>query len=179
MKKFILLLLLTGLWMSCQNDPSKKINKDNLQKAQQELNDQNKFPVMTFDTEEIDFGNHNEGEILDTVFRFKNTGNATLIISKVRSSCGCTVPEWPKNPIKPGDSGIIKVVFNTNHKTGRQTKTITIHSNEKNLTHILRIKAQIKPKDGAQKPASKLPSKAKRLPPLLPKEKPGKKGERI
>ncbi len=179
MKKIVLLLLITALWTACQNDPSKKINKDNLQKAQQELNQQTKFPVMTFNTEEIDFGNHNEGEILDTVFHFKNTGNATLIISKVRSSCGCTVPQWPKNPIKPGDSGIIKVVFNTNHKRGRQVKTITIHSNEKSLTHTIRIKAQIKPKDGKETPVRKLPSKAKLLPPLHPKEKPGAKGERI
>lgn len=146
MKKtgLLLVLMLLGL-MACQNDPSKKIKEENLKEAQKELAAQNKFPVMTFETEEIDFGPHKEGEILDTVFRFKNTGNATLVISKVRSSCGCTVPQWPKEPIKPGESGEIKVRFDTHHKKGRQIKTITIHSNEKNLTHTLKIKAQIEP----------------------------------
>jgi hypothetical protein len=100
---------------------------------------------MKFDTEVIDFGTHKEGEILDTVFHFKNVGNATLIISKVRSSCGCTVPQWPHHPIKPGESGEIKVRFDTHHKKGRQIKTVTIHSNEKNLTHMLKIKAHIEP----------------------------------
>ncbi|NPA45684.1 MAG: DUF1573 domain-containing protein [Chlorobi bacterium] len=165
MKKFLLFALALSLTFACNNDPSKKIKKENLKQAQQELAKQNKFPVMSFDYEEVDFGHHKEGEILDTVFRFKNTGNATLIISKVRTSCGCTTPYWPRNPIKPGDSGVIKVSFNTNHKTGHQVKTITIHANEKKPTHVLRIKAEVEPKPRKNNASNNKQSNAK-VPPI-------------
>ncbi len=146
MKKILLLFILTGVIFACSDNPSSKVKKENLEKAKEQMAKMNKFPVMHFDYTEVDFGNHNEGEILDTVFVFTNTGEAPLIISKVKSSCGCTVPEWPKEPIKPGEKGRIVVKFNTNHKTGNQVKTITIHSNEKQLTRTLKIKARVKPK---------------------------------
>ncbi len=146
MKKIVLLLFsLILILAGCNNDPSKKINKDNLKKAQQEMAQMNKFPKMSFNTEQIDFGRHKEGAILDTVFVFTNTGDAPLIISNVRSSCGCTIPQWPKHPIQPGETGKIKVRFNSHHKKGHNIKTITIYDNEKSLTHTLKIIADIDP----------------------------------
>jgi len=139
----MILLALTG----CNNDnPASKIKDENLEKTRKKMADLNKFPVMKFDTKEVDFGTHNEGDILDTVFKFTNIGDIPLIITNVKTSCGCTTPYWPKKPIKPGESEMIKVKFNTSHKPGKQTKTITIHANTKNLTEVVKIKAYVNPK---------------------------------
>jgi len=149
MKKVVLFFgMLLVLLSACNNDnPASKIKDENLKKAQEKRAEMNKFPVMEFETKLIDFGKHKEGDILDTVFKFKNTGETALVITNVKTSCGCTTPYWPKKPIKPGESDVIKVSFNTNHKPGKQTKTITIHSNTKNLTEVITIKAYVEPKD--------------------------------
>jgi len=152
MKKTVFVLSLLTLWLTgCNNDnPADKIKEENVQKAQQKREDFDKFPVMEFETREIDFGTHHEGDILDTVFKFKNTGEVPLVITNVKTSCGCTTPYWPKKPIQPGQPGEseqIKVRFNTAHKPGKQTKTITIHANTKNLTEVVKIKSYNIPKD--------------------------------
>ncbi len=148
MKKSVLLILFALIALTaCNNDnPASKIKDENLKEAQKKRAEMNKFPEMKFDVREIDFGTHNEGEILDTVFKFTNTGEVPLVITNVKTSCGCTTPYWPKKPIQPGASDVIKVKFNTNHKPGKQTKTITIHANTKNLTEQIRIKAYNIPK---------------------------------
>lgn len=152
MKKAVfLLLIITGIF-ACNNDnPSSKIKEENLEKTKQKMEDLNKFPEMKFETREIDFGTHDEGEVLDTVFKFTNTGEIPLIITNVKTSCGCTTPYWPKKPIQPGESEQIKVRFNTAHKPGKQTKTITIHANTKNLTEVVKIKAYVNPKSKKEK----------------------------
>lgn len=87
-------------------------------------------------------------------FEFTNTGNEPLILSKPRSSCGCTVPQWPKEPILPGETNKIKVTYNT-HKAGPFNKTVTIYSNAKNKsTVLLRIKGKVE-----KKPEEALPAK--------------------
>ena len=148
MKKIVLLLAASVLmFTACNNDnPASRIKDENLKKAQQKMADANKFPKMDFETTEVDFGTHNEGDILDTIFKFTNTGKAPLVITNVKTSCGCTTPYWPKKPIQPGESENIKVRFNTNHKPGKQTKTITVHCNTKNLTEQIKIKAYNIPK---------------------------------
>lgn len=73
-------------------------------------------------------------------FKFTNTGNEPLILSKPRSSCGCTVPSWPKEPILPGETNTIKVTYNT-HKSGAFNKSVTVYSNSK--TVVLRIKGKV------------------------------------
>ena len=153
MKKLVFLILLASIVLTaCNNDnPASKIKDENLKKTQQKLSEMNKFPKMDFEIREVDFGTHNEGDILDTIFKFTNTGEVPLVISNVKTSCGCTTPYWPKNPIKPGETEKIKVKFNTNHKTGNQVKTITIHANTKNLTEQIKIKAYINPKSKKDK----------------------------
>ncbi len=85
-------------------------------------------------------------------FEFTNTGNEPLILSKPRSSCGCTVPTWPKEPILPGETSKIKVTYNT-RKAGNFNKTVTVYSNAKNKsTVLLRIKGKV-----VQKPEEALP----------------------
>jgi hypothetical protein len=110
-----------------------------------------KYPVMTFDEKEFDFGDINQGDKVSHVFEFTNTGDADLVITDARASCGCTVPEYPKDtPIKPGESGKIKVTFNSAGKSGETMKSITISSNIAGRTELLNIKTTIKvPTKGA------------------------------
>ncbi|RMD70369.1 MAG: DUF1573 domain-containing protein [Bacteroidetes bacterium] len=84
---------------------------------------------IEFEEEIYDFGEVNEGDVVTHVFRFRNTGRQPLIISDARSTCGCTVPEWPKEPIPPGGEGEIVVRFNTAGKKNHQSKPVTITAN--------------------------------------------------
>ncbi|HMQ45857.1 MAG TPA: DUF1573 domain-containing protein [Saprospiraceae bacterium] len=84
---------------------------------------------MSFEESEYDFGEVDEGAVVNHTFKFVNSGKVPLIISAARSTCGCTVPEWPKDPIPPGESGEIKVKFDSTNKANAQTKPITITAN--------------------------------------------------
>ena len=84
-----------------------------------------------FDVEEYNFGTVKQGESVTYDFNFSNVGKDPLIISEAHGSCGCTVPVWPKEPIKKGDKSQIKVTFNSTGKMGMQDKTVTITSNAK------------------------------------------------
>ncbi len=84
---------------------------------------------MTFVQNEFKFGEVPEGEVVEHAFEFTNTGNLPLLITKARSTCGCTVPSYPEEPILPGDKGVINVSFDTKNKYGRQRKPVTITAN--------------------------------------------------
>lgn len=76
-----------------------------------------------------DFGKTTEGEIVQYSYRFKNTGDKPLVVSDVKASCGCTVPEKPEKPIMPGETGFILVKFNSENKPGEIHKTVTVTAN--------------------------------------------------
>lgn len=124
----------------------------------QDPNDPN-APEITFENETIDYGTINHGADGVREFKFKNTGKSPLIISSATGSCGCTTPEWPKEPIAPGSSGIIKVKYDT-QRTGNFQKTVTLTSNAKTSRKTLTIKGNVKaPEDaGTVKPATAAPS---------------------
>ena len=103
-----------------------------------------KYPVMTFDKTEHDFGIIEKESKVGYTFDFKNTGEADLIITNAIGSCGCTIPEYPKEAIKPGESGRMKVSFNASGKHGQQQKTVTITTNTSQGSELLHIKAAIK-----------------------------------
>jgi hypothetical protein len=105
-----------------------------------------KYPVMTFSSNEHDFGSIQADSKVNYSFTFKNTGQADLIISRAFGSCGCTIPEYPKDPIKPGESGKIDVSFNSANKHGNQQKSVTIYTNTKAGAESLYISASIKEK---------------------------------
>lgn len=84
---------------------------------------------ITFQDTIFDFGQVEEGTVVEYAFLFKNTGKGPLLISRARSTCGCTVPEWPENPIPPGGTGEITARFDTEGKVGMQLKPITISAN--------------------------------------------------
>jgi len=101
------------------------------------------LPDIKLEEEEHDFGRITQGEKVSFAFKFRNTGGANLIITSAAGSCGCTVPEWPKEPILPGKEGKINVIFNSEGKSGRQEKTITIVTNCEPSTKVVRIKTEI------------------------------------
>ena len=84
---------------------------------------------LSFDALTYDFGTVREGAVIEHRFRFTNTGNVPLLISNARSTCGCTVPDWPREPIAPGAQGEIPVRFDTKNKTAGQRKPIMITAN--------------------------------------------------
>jgi len=106
------------------------------------VNAQDKVAKIDFKSDTIDYGTIEKGSNGVRVFEFKNTGNAPLIISKVSSSCGCTIPEWPKGPILPGETGSIEVKYDTN-RVNPIRKTITVISNADTPTVALKIKGEV------------------------------------
>jgi Protein of unknown function (DUF1573) len=88
--------------------------------------------VMTPDESRFEFGTVNQGEIVDHTFTFRNTGTEPLVITNVGVSCGCTTPEYTKDPVMPGKAGKITARFNTTGKMGQQNKVLTVSSNNAN-----------------------------------------------
>jgi hypothetical protein len=101
---------------------------------------------ITFDASEHDFGKIQEGTMANYEFTFTNTGKAPLVLSNVQPSCGCTTPEWNKDPIMPGAKGVIKASFNSYGRPGTFQKYITVKSNASNSEVTLVIKGTVEPK---------------------------------
>lgn len=102
-------------------------------------------PTITFTTTEHEFGKIKEGTMANYEFTFTNTGKAPLILSNVQPSCGCTTPEWSKEPIMPGAKGVIKASFNSYGRPGTFQKYITVKSNASNGDISLTIKGTVEP----------------------------------
>ena len=102
-------------------------------------------PITTieFEEPEYDFGTINEGETVTHVFTFTNTGEEPMLMSNARGSCGCTVPQWPKDPIMPGETASITVEFNSKNKKGKQVKKVTITANTDPPQTFLYLKGEI------------------------------------
>lgn len=97
---------------------------------------------FNFDSETFNFGKIPQGTPVTHDFKFTNTGSEPLIISEVKSSCGCTVPTYPKTPVKPGEAGTISVTYNA-AAVNPFTKTVTIRSNTKTPVKVLYIKGEV------------------------------------
>lgn len=122
---------------------------DKIDESQSEKNiglddvDGENLPEFTFDEDSHNFGKINEGDVATHDFAFTNTGKAPLVITSARGSCGCTVPEYPKTPIAPGESGKIKVSFDSNGRSGRQDKNVTLTANTVPNQKILKITSEV------------------------------------
>jgi hypothetical protein len=104
------------------------------------------LPVLAFEKTEHDFGTIPEGKVVEYTFKFKNTGEAPLIIQNAQPSCGCTVPDWSKDPIPVGGTGFVKASFDSNGKPNIQNKTITVTANTWPKQTVIRFKAMVTPK---------------------------------
>lgn len=100
-------------------------------------------PVLTFEDTKHSFGMVKEGEIVNLEYKYKNTGGAPVIITEVKVTCGCTTVDFPKEPIMPGQSGSIKVKFDTKNKYDRQDRTIQVISNSTGSPQDLRFKGVV------------------------------------
>lgn len=134
--KYIFMLGLAGvLFTSCQQNTAKENDNTANTAAVSSSMDSTAVPasadaaVLTFEKASHDFGKLKQGESVQYSFMFKNTGKTPLIIANATATCGCTVPETPKDPIMPGAEGSIKVIFNSTGKMGVQDKVITVTSN--------------------------------------------------
>lgn len=96
---------------------------------------------------EHDFGKVTEGGKIAYIFPFDNKGPGRLVISSATTTCGCTVTRFDKNPILPGESGTLEVVFDTAGRSGKQTKTVSVRSNSKREVVILKITAEVIPEN--------------------------------
>ena len=127
----LLILFLSFSFTACKENAVNKIDPEKLKQAK--MRDQKEIkglPKIYFKNREFDFGTIDQGEKSEGTFVFKNTGESDLIISNAKASCGCTIPDYPKNvPIKPGEEGEIKVIFDSKGKSNKQNKTVTIFTN--------------------------------------------------
>ena len=145
---FLIAFIIAFTLTSCDNDPSKKIKSENVDKSQERINTVFEYPTIKFDKTNHDFGEIRDGDIVETVFTFTNSGDSDLKILNASGSCGCTVPEYPRDtPIKPGESSMIKVKFDSSNKPGMQRKTVTLVTNTSQGKEMLNIKAFVLPKN--------------------------------
>jgi hypothetical protein len=145
----LVVVLLAGLTSCSDRDKEKKIAEME-SKLRKEA--ESKKAVIEFETTEHDFGTINEGDPAEFTYNFKNTGEAPLVISEVKPSCGCTIPDYTKNPVNVGESGFVKVTFDSNNKKDLVTKTVTVIANTEPKQMTLKFQARIVPKPGSAGP---------------------------
>ncbi|UJP63588.1 DUF1573 domain-containing protein [Mongoliitalea daihaiensis] len=128
MKKYFLLMvmMITAVAVQAQSD--------------------SKGAVISFKEKSIDFGDITQGDKVEHVFLFENTGDTPLVISNVAVTCGCTAPSWPRQPVAPGSSAELKVVFNSAGKMGKQNSVIRIYSNASEPIEKVSLISNVKPK---------------------------------
>ncbi len=143
---FGLCALFMVAFTSCKEDATAKISAENV--SQTEEREQAAanidFPVMEFDKVEHDFGEIENGTPVETVFTYTNTGKTPLVVTDIKSTCGCTVPQdWSRDPLAPGESASFTVNFNGKGKNS-VTKTVTITANTEKGKEQVKIKAFVK-----------------------------------
>ena len=138
--KNIFFASILGIGMMGCGETSDKINSDlinNSRSADQPELDPNQMAAIEFEETNINLGKIYEGETITQVYKFKNTGKSDLVINNASASCGCTKPEYPRQPIAPGAEGVIKVTFNSEGKPGANHKEITIFANTNPLQTVI------------------------------------------
>ncbi|MFM7015912.1 MAG: DUF1573 domain-containing protein [Bacteroidota bacterium] len=141
------------LFVSCGNKNEQQNNSEevrvspdivnNPETANGEILDKTGVPKFNFEEITHDFGTIESGTSVTYEFKFKNSGDKDLIISQAKGSCGCTQPEYPKDPIAPGDEGVIKVTFNSTGISGQITKNVTLVANTSPNTKVLTITGEV------------------------------------
>jgi hypothetical protein len=147
------IILTSMLVISCGSDQKKNekngeviVSPDivnNPETANGEITDKTGVPKFDFEEITYDLGTIESGESVTHEFKFKNSGDKDLIISQAKGSCGCTQPEYPKDPIAPGDEGVIKVTFNSTGISGQITKNVTLIANTTPNTKVLTITGEV------------------------------------
>ena len=148
MKKIVRILVVASLLITFSCKKEVNATDETTTTTTKSLEENAKVPKtkVAFDKEIHDFGEIEQGEIVETTFLIKNVGDKNLYIVDAHGSCGCTVPEVTKEAIEPGESAPISVKFDSNGKSGEVTKTIMITCNTEKVVENIKIKASIKTK---------------------------------
>ncbi|MCT4629118.1 DUF1573 domain-containing protein [Winogradskyella sp.] len=176
MKKIILGLsaLCMIAFTSCKDDAASKVNSEKVAVAAERDANAGNFPVMKLDKEVHDFGTIVNGTPVETIFKYTNTGNSMLVVSNIKSTCGCTVPSNYTKEVAPGETGQFTVKFN-GKGNGKVSKSLTMTANTEKGTQIVKITAMVEKDPNA--PAKLTPVKTAN--PLATKKtstKPGHEG---
>lgn len=142
-KTFVVALFALFLLPACEEKGEGNLSTDLVTSPKSASENSEKQAVIKFDKEEHDFGTLLQGEVVSYSFHFTNTGNMPLIISSVTSSCGCTVGEYPHEPIAPGKSAVIKATYDSKGHHGFQSRYLTVMSNTNPAKTTLRIKGKV------------------------------------
>lgn len=146
----VLLLFLLLAFSSCQlTDHSEKPTEVTTDAVQFPTSgytdvDPDDLPAFTFDSTALDMGHVVQGTKVNKRYTFTNTGGSALVITDVRGSCGCTVgKEWPRRPVPPGEGGFIEVTFDSEGRSGHQTKTVTVVANTTPPSTVLTLTGDV------------------------------------
>jgi len=160
MRTFLLITLLSAICFGCQ--PDNIVDKKRVEEITGVANaadiirnpitasgksDTANVAKLIFEETRFDFGTVNEGDKVSHTFAFTNKGVQPLLIGDARSTCGCTVPKWPREAIAPGGSGKVEVVFDTTNKPNQQHKPITITANTFPSKTVLHLEGMVTPKN--------------------------------
>ena len=140
---FPIVLLALGMMTSCGGNNSDKLSTELVNNPKSAEQHSGKEAVITFDKMEHEFGRILQGEVVTYSFHFTNTGNAPLLITNVNTSCGCTVGDFPREPIKPGQDGFIKATYDSKGHHGFQSRALTVSANTNPSATTLRFKADV------------------------------------
>ena len=159
--KNILFLLSLFFIFSCGDDPFSKVKSENVQKASVRDNSTTNSAIMTFDKAVHDFGTIQNGTPVETVFSYTNTGKSPLVITDIKSTCGCTVPrDWSREPLSPGESSQF-TVKSDGKGVNKTSKTVTVTANTATGRETVKITAFINNPEMAEKlknrPAKQMP----------------------
>ena len=150
MQNISLIFFLSISFIGCKPNAVSKIDASKENKPIQVNLDHVDNPTdakMVFESLVWDFGEINQGDVVEYAFKFINSGKDPLIITNAKGSCGCTVPEWPRAPVAPGETGVIDVKFNSKGKNGKQNKRVTLTTNMVPSQQHLTVKGQINVKE--------------------------------
>lgn len=148
--KYFCSILVLALFLLSSCDEKKNeglLSTDLVTSPQSATQSSDKKPVISFEKKEHDFGTLLQGEVVTYSFHFTNTGDVPLLISSVNSSCGCTVGDYPHDPIAPGKGGAIKVTYDSKGHHGFQSRSLTVMSNAIPSKTVLRIKGKVQTPD--------------------------------
>ena len=145
----LLAVVVMGLCVltACEDKTEGKLSADLVTSPKSATETSDKQAAIKFDKEEHDFGTLLQGEVVSYSFHFTNVGNMPLIVSEVGSSCGCTVGDYPREPIAPGKTGSIKVTYNSAGHHGFQSRYLTVMTNTNPAKTTLRIKGKVQTPD--------------------------------
>jgi hypothetical protein len=152
MIRFLSILLLSVVFFSC--DIRNNGSKPDVKASDSAVVFKDSTTVQMIDSV-YNFGKVTDGEKVEFNFRFRNTGSKPLIVSNATASCGCTVPEKPEEPVKPGETGFIKVVFNSEGRVGAAHKMVTVTSNAHPGFPVLEITGEVIAKGKTTAPEEK------------------------